>query len=263
LPTSPQIQKLCEQQYPEIEDFEFPNKVWFNNFSEGVIEYRRTRFEAYLTLLLELVNKYPPLRKEVESFLGVPQVINPPKRYPKTPVPGRKVVEKPIGLMDDPSDFASAAGRDLGAKAPTGAGVCSNSQRSLFLSRKRSSDEGLVEQGRGESPTIITTGKRVTSPSPAESSAAAAAARACGYASTTTILSVLLMYIALVFLLALIAALDPSNTRLSALLILGLSSVASLVVMRAFHGAAAQDARRLMEVRSEPRRAWKGGMKWK
>lgn len=29
--------------------------MWFNNFSDAVIEYRRTRFEAYLTLLVRPV----------------------------------------------------------------------------------------------------------------------------------------------------------------------------------------------------------------
>ena len=60
---------------------------------------------------LELVNKYPPLRKEVEAFLGVPQTIDPPKRYPKTPIPGRKGagIDKPAALLDDSATAAAEA----------------------------------------------------------------------------------------------------------------------------------------------------------
>jgi hypothetical protein len=46
------VQKLLELQLPEIEDFDFPPKVWFNTFSEQLIEFRRTRFEGYLGLLV-------------------------------------------------------------------------------------------------------------------------------------------------------------------------------------------------------------------
>lgn len=35
-----------------MEDFDFPPKVWFKTFSEPVIEYRRTRFEHYVSLLV-------------------------------------------------------------------------------------------------------------------------------------------------------------------------------------------------------------------
>ncbi|GAB5030426.1 sorting nexin-29-like [Nannochloropsis oceanica] len=228
-------QRLCEQQYPEIEDFDFPIKVWFNNFSDGVIEYRRTRFEAYLTLLLELVNKYPPLRKEVESFLGVPSVIDPPKKYPKTPVPGRRAIQKPAGLQDDPTDSSSST---ASAVAPAAGPI-----RSSFLARRRSSnygdDDGAAGLGRDNSPTVVTAGVRVTSPTPVESSTVAAA---CSYTCTTTILAYLFLYIFIVFLLALAAALEPTHARVSALSILGLSSVASLVVMRAFSTASAHDA---------------------
>lgn len=188
-----------------------------------------------MTLLLELVNKYPPLRKEVESFLGVPSVIDPPKKYPKTPVPGRRAVEKPLGLQDDPVDFSSStAAAAAPAAAPT---------RSSFLARRRSSnygdDDGVHGAGRGDSPTVVTAGVRVTSPNPAESAALHASS---SYTSTTTILTYLAMYILIVFLLALAAALEPANARVSALSILGLSSVASFLVMRAFSTAAAHDA---------------------
>jgi len=191
-----------------------------------------------LTLLLELVNKYPPLRKEVESFLGVPSVIDPPKKYPKTPVPGRRAVEKPVGLQDDPVDFSSST-----AGAATTAAPAAAPTRSSFLARRRSSnygdDDGVVGHGRGDSPTVVTAGVRVTSPNPAENGAAS---HACSYTSTTTILTYLAMYILIVFLLALAAALEPANARVSALSILGLSSVASFLVMRAFSTASAYDA---------------------
>ncbi len=220
--------------------------MWFNNFSDSVIEYRRTRFEAYLTLLLELVNKYPPLRKEVESFLGVPQIIDAPKKYPKTPVPGRRAVDKPLALLDDsatsPSTSAAAlaAGNDGSAAVPYG-------QRS-FMMRRRSStvpEDECVVNGGALSPSLTST----ASPSTLDSCSAAGTAHACCYTSSSTILAYLFLYIFLVALLALAAALDPVNARAAAFAILALSGLASILVLRAFSvavhdGAAAAGSRK-------------------
>jgi hypothetical protein len=95
--------KLLELQLPEIEDFDFPPKVWFNTFSEQLIEFRRTRFEGYLGLLLTLAGKYPLLKKELDQFLGVPEKVDLPKKYPKTPKPlagAKGKIDKPLGLED-------------------------------------------------------------------------------------------------------------------------------------------------------------------
>lgn len=240
--------------------------MWFNNFSDAVIEYRRTRFEAYLTLLvrppdrvcclfdtiattgtcphdlltllhththrplqLELVNKYPPLRKEVEAFLGVPQTIDPPKRYPKTPIPGRNgrpsAGDKPLALLDDSNTAA-------GAEAPTGAGA-------LLGRRPAPGRKGSFAAAPLASPTSISSSAAAAGSPPSSPSSNAHGQhhhRAPAHQANpaVTVLVYLFVYILLVGVLATAAALDPAKARNCALAILGLSFGASLLVSRAF-----------------------------
>jgi hypothetical protein len=69
-------QKLCEHQFPEVEDFDFPPKVWFNTFSEQLIEFRRQRFEAYLSLLVR--GSWPCSRSPLPRPPDAPNSADPP-----------------------------------------------------------------------------------------------------------------------------------------------------------------------------------------
>lgn len=51
--------------YPEVEEYDFPNKSMFNTFSEFTKERRRAGFEGFLQLLAT----FEPLPIEVEEFL--------------------------------------------------------------------------------------------------------------------------------------------------------------------------------------------------
>lgn len=54
-----------KDRYPEVEEYDFPNKSMFNTFSEFTKERRRAGFEGFLQLLV----KFDPLPIEVEEFL--------------------------------------------------------------------------------------------------------------------------------------------------------------------------------------------------
>ena len=63
-------QRVREEYYPEIEQFEFPTKVWLARFSDKTITYRRQKFEEYLKLLFTLAQKHRKIKALLDHFLG-------------------------------------------------------------------------------------------------------------------------------------------------------------------------------------------------
>jgi hypothetical protein len=68
---------------------------------------------------LTLAGKYPLLKKELDQFLGVPEKVDLPKKYPKTPKPlagAKGKIDKPLGLEDSTGEVRSAHHRLFGEK---------------------------------------------------------------------------------------------------------------------------------------------------
>lgn len=160
----------------------------------------------------------------MEAFLGVPQTIDPPKRYPKTPIPGR-AGDKPQALLDDSNTAAAPAN-----EAPTGAGALFGGRRQA-PARKGS----FAAAPPMVSPTSISFSASAGS-SPASPSITYTHPHRAPPQSNPAlnVLVYLFVYILLVGVLATAAALDPAKARNCALSILGLSFGASLLVSRAF-----------------------------
>ena len=43
-----------QNNYPEIDEFDFPRKVFFHRFSPSLVAYRKQKFEEYLDLLFRI-----------------------------------------------------------------------------------------------------------------------------------------------------------------------------------------------------------------
>lgn len=168
----------------------------------------------------------------MEAFLGVPQTIDPPKRYPKTPIPGRNgrpsAGDKPLALLDDSATAGAPA-----TEAPTGAGALFGGRRPAPA--RKGSFAAAAPLG---SPTSISSstsaGSLPASPANAYAHPHRAGAAPPQANPALNVLVYLFVYILLVGVLATAAALDPAKARNCALAILGLSFGASLLVSRAF-----------------------------
>lgn len=73
-------QKVREDYYKPIEDFDFPMKVWLTRFSEKTITSRREKFEQYLQLLFRLAQKHRKIKVLLDEFLGQPTPVGGSKK---------------------------------------------------------------------------------------------------------------------------------------------------------------------------------------